>query len=110
MVKLNHRSCTCRIWDLEEISCSHALTVIRTLGLDPYYFASKYYFASTLALTYIVVVHSVGNHNEWSIVAMNDTILSPIVKHLEERPWKQRIPSIGVNWGNTTSSAIGVPL
>ena len=59
LVKLNYRSCTCRVWDFEEIPCSHTLVVIRTLGLDPYSFVSKNYFASILTSTYNGVVRSV---------------------------------------------------
>ena len=51
------------------------LVVIRALHLDPYSFVLKYYFASTLALTYNGVIRLDGNHNEWYIVAVNDTNL-----------------------------------
>ena len=57
-------------------------------------FVSKYYFASTLASIYNGVVRPVGNHNEWSIVAVKDTILALIVKYPVGRPQKQRIASI----------------
>ncbi|XP_050937736.1 uncharacterized protein LOC127148299 [Cucumis melo] len=95
LVKLNCNSCSCLFWDLEEISCAHALIVIRSLNLNPYAFVSQYYYATVLCATYGGLVRSIGNHTDWSVVEVNDNILPPIFRRPTGRPRKRRIPSIG---------------
>ncbi|KAL4035821.1 hypothetical protein IC575_004528 [Cucumis melo] len=80
LVKLNCNSCSCLFWDLEEISCAHALI---------------YYYATVLCATYGGLVRSIGNHTDWSVVEVNDNILPPIFRRPTGRPRKRRIPSIG---------------
>ena len=94
LVKLNCNSCTCLFWDLEEISCAHALLVIRSLNLDPYAFVSLHYYASVLSAVYCGLVHLIGNHTNWSVVEVNDNVLPLVYRRSAGRPRKRRIPSI----------------
>ena len=95
LVKLNCNSCSCLFWDLEEISCAHALIVIRSLNLNPYAFVSQYYYTTVLSATYGGLVRPIGNHTDWSVVEVNDNILPPVFRRPAGRPRKRRIPSIG---------------
>ncbi|TYK21187.1 MuDRA-like transposase [Cucumis melo var. makuwa] len=70
IVRLDCKSCTCRVWDLDEIPCAHALAVLR--GLRP-----------------------VGNHANWKSIGIENNILPPTFKRRAGRPRKQRILSIG---------------
>ncbi|XP_022155934.1 uncharacterized protein LOC111022933 [Momordica charantia] len=95
LVNLGSKSCTCRVWDLEEIPCAHALAVICWTDLNPYSYVSEYYLSSRLLFTYNGSIRPVGNHLDWGSVAIDVNVLPPIIKCPAGRPRKQRIPWIG---------------
>src|ERR1051325_6506521 len=94
-LNLDLGSCSCRLWDCLEISCSHCIAVLRMLNMDCYSFVSEYYLSKTLASTYNGSVHPVGVHSDWRAKSGNTIPLPPIVKRPAGRPKKQRILSIG---------------
>ncbi|XP_050936236.1 uncharacterized protein LOC127144368 [Cucumis melo] len=95
IVRLDCKSCTCRVWDLDEIPCAHALAVLRGRNMNTYSFVSKYFLSSTLISTYTGSVRPVGNHANWKSIGIENNILPPTFKRRAGRPRKQRILSIG---------------
>ena len=94
-MKLNVGCCSCRVWDVEEIPCAHALVVLRMLNLDTYSYVSEFYYRETLSATYNGCIQPVGSHFDWRVVDSVMKILPPVFKRQAGRPRKQRIPSVG---------------
>ncbi|TYK21283.1 MuDR family transposase [Cucumis melo var. makuwa] len=61
IVQLDCKSCTCRIWDLDEIPCAYALAVL---------------------------LRPVGNHANWKSIGIDMNILPPTFKRRAGRPRK----------------------
>uniref|UniRef100_A0A9I9E5S4 SWIM-type domain-containing protein n=1 Tax=Cucumis melo TaxID=3656 RepID=A0A9I9E5S4_CUCME len=95
IVKLNVGCCSCRVWNVEEIPCAHALDILRMLNLDTYSYVSKFYYRETLSATYNGCIQPVRSHFDLRVVDYVMTILPPVFKRQAGRPRKQRIPSIG---------------
>ncbi|KAL0560698.1 hypothetical protein IC582_001109 [Cucumis melo] len=95
IVWLDCKSCTCRVWDLDEIPCAHVLAVLCRRNMNTYSFVSKYFLSSTLISTYTGSVHLVENHANWKSIGIENNILPPTFKRRAGRPRKQRILSIG---------------
>ncbi|KAK3230306.1 hypothetical protein Dsin_002187 [Dipteronia sinensis] len=96
-VDLDECSCSCRQWDLDELSCSHAMAVARFKGVSINALASDLYTTGFLKHAYEMGVNPVPDPEFWDIP---DAILNRIVlpwkkKNLPGRPKKLRIPSVG---------------
>ena len=94
-MKLNVECCSCRVWDVEEIPCAHALAVPQMLNLDTYSYVSEFYYRETLSTTYNGSIQPVGSHFDWKVVDSVMKILPPVLKRQAGRPRKQRISYIG---------------
>ncbi|KAA0062291.1 hypothetical protein E5676_scaffold313G003560 [Cucumis melo var. makuwa] len=81
IVKLNVGCCSCRVWDIEEIPCAHALAVLRMLNLDTYSYVSKFYYRETLSATYNGC-QPVGSHFDWRVV---DFVMKIYLQSLNSR-------------------------
>ena len=103
-MKLDLGSCSCRVWDFNEISCAHALAILRKLNVDSYSYVSMYYHSITLSSTYTGCVRPVGVHLDWRVVDDKTKVLPPIIKHQTGRPKKQRILSIGESTNSSRCS------
>ncbi|KAK3204670.1 hypothetical protein Dsin_018716 [Dipteronia sinensis] len=94
-VDLDERSCSCRQWDLDELSCSHAMAVARFKCVSINALASEFYTTRFLKHAYEMGVNLVPDPEYWDIP---DAIRTRIVlpwkkKNLPRRPKKLRIPS-----------------
>ncbi|XP_050936277.1 uncharacterized protein LOC127144415 [Cucumis melo] len=94
IVKLNVGCCSCRVWDVEEIPCTHALAVLRMLNLDTYSYLSEFYYRETLSATYYGCIQLIGSHFDERVVDSVTKILPPVFKRQAGRPRKQRIPYV----------------
>ena len=79
ILKLNLRSCSCRVWNFNEIPCSHAHVVLQMLNLDTYFYVFDYYHSQTSLSTYLGCVRPVGVHSNWRVVNDNIGALPPIL-------------------------------
>ncbi|KAK3230158.1 hypothetical protein Dsin_002039 [Dipteronia sinensis] len=96
-VDLDERSCSCRQWDLDELSCSHAVAVARFKGVSINALASKFYTTGFLKHAYEMSVNPVPDPEYWDIpdAIRTLTLLPWKKKNLPGRPKKLRIPSAG---------------
>ncbi|KAK3212881.1 hypothetical protein Dsin_017587, partial [Dipteronia sinensis] len=96
-VDLDERSCSCRQWDLNELPCSHAITIARFKGVSINATASEFYTTGFLKHAYEMGVDLVPDPEYWDIpdVIRTCTILPWKKKNLLGRPKKLRIPSAG---------------
>ncbi|KAK1393578.1 hypothetical protein POM88_012634 [Heracleum sosnowskyi] len=89
-VSLKHRSCSCRVWDLTGMPCSHAVTAIQESRQHPVEFVAHWFTKETYMKTYSNYIKVIRGEEFWDDV-LGDTILPPvIVKKLKGRPKKQR--------------------
>ncbi|KAK3211355.1 hypothetical protein Dsin_016061 [Dipteronia sinensis] len=96
-VDLDEHSCSCRQWDLDESSCSHAMAVARPRfkGVSINALASEFYTTGFLKHAYEMGVNPVPDPEYWDIpVAIwTRTVLPWKKRNLPGRPKKLMIPS-----------------
>ncbi|XP_062111938.1 uncharacterized protein LOC133823287 [Humulus lupulus] len=67
IVDIAKKSCTCNKFDLDELLCEHAMTVIRKMNL-PYKKYCSYYFTKQAMLnTYNASIHPLGDPKTWRV-------------------------------------------
>ncbi|XP_073049412.1 uncharacterized protein [Primulina eburnea] len=57
VVNLSDRSCSCRVFQIEKITCAHAIAAIYGTKLDLYDFCSPYYSSQMWALSYADTIY-----------------------------------------------------
>ncbi|CAL2266180.1 unnamed protein product [Prunus armeniaca] len=110
LVHLQNRSCTCRKFDLEQLSCKHAIAVCQHSKLNPYSFASSYYTRATWAAAYAESIYLVPPEGTWVIPEnlKKVKILPPLSKVMLGRRKMQRIASKGEESCQKKCSRCGV--
>ena len=93
-VNLHNHSCTCRRFDLDHISCSHAIVACRYAHMSCYPLCSKDYTVNSLLSSYAESIHPPRHQRDWMIpVAVSSrVVLPPKTRRLAGRPRKERIP------------------
>ncbi|KAK3183210.1 hypothetical protein Dsin_030496 [Dipteronia sinensis] len=94
-VDLDVRYCSCRQWDLDELPCSHAMTVARFKGVSINALASNLYTTGFLKHAYEMGVNPNPDPEFWDIpdAIRNRIVLPWKKKNFPGRPKKLRIPS-----------------
>ncbi|XXG46450.1 hypothetical protein AAC387_Pa02g1296 [Persea americana] len=90
IVHLGCHSCTCRRWELLEISCSHAVAALKMRGLDPYDKCERWFTSDMYRRIYNFVIHGTRDMNQWD-VRIGSHVLPPHGKRQVGRPKKNRI-------------------
>ncbi|CAH9095972.1 unnamed protein product [Cuscuta epithymum] len=68
VVNLNHKTCTCGIFQLEQFVCAHAVVAIRVRPrLSCYDFISPFYSRDSWLSTWSVVVHPIVDPQSWLV-------------------------------------------
>ncbi|XP_022865557.1 uncharacterized protein LOC111385405 [Olea europaea var. sylvestris] len=95
VVDIEGRTCTCRMLQVDQLPCPHALAVIASVKMDPYEFCSYYYTREAYKSTYNETVFPVGNPNEWIVPKdfENIVVLPPNQKRSCGRPTEKRFRS-----------------
>ena len=105
-VDLQHKTCSCRKFDIDKYPCRHAIGAIikclkhdRPLQLsDMYDFISKYYFITLWAKAYRRTIYPVPHITHWMVpkeVAAAKCPLPPDYKKRKGRHQEKRHPSAG---------------
>ncbi|KAK3222501.1 hypothetical protein Dsin_009526 [Dipteronia sinensis] len=66
-IDLDERSCSCRQWDVDELSCSHAMAVARFEGVSINALASEFYTTGFLKHAYEMGVNPFSDPEYWDI-------------------------------------------
>ncbi|KAM6569939.1 hypothetical protein CsatB_017924 [Cannabis sativa] len=66
-VDLEKRTCTCNRFQIDEMPCGHAVTVMREMNMDPYTYCSDYYTKKNWLATYSGTVYPIGHQSEWEV-------------------------------------------
>ncbi|KAM3251136.1 hypothetical protein P3L10_005206 [Capsicum annuum] len=79
-VNINAKTCTCRVWDLQQLPCTHALAALRAQRLSNYgervyNVCSPYYSADFHKLAYSEIINPVHPEEQWDWV--RESIINP---------------------------------
>ncbi|XP_060217303.1 uncharacterized protein LOC132644715 [Lycium barbarum] len=92
IVNLDNKTCSCRMFQIDEIPCPHAWAVIKkkNLMVDDYCF--ELFKRHTVVKTYDVAVDPLPDEREWKIPTYisEDVVLPPRYKRPPGRPKKKR--------------------
>ncbi|XP_062080296.1 uncharacterized protein LOC133785050 [Humulus lupulus] len=93
IINLKERIRTCNRFQKDEMSCSHALAVMKEMNIDPYDYCSHYYTTKVWLETYDATVYSVGKQHHWELPDFfKDIIVLPSFERVKAvRPKKKRI-------------------
>jgi hypothetical protein len=111
VVDMRARSCTCRVFDLDELPCPHACAVGRKMNLrnlDEY--CSLMYRTETVLHAYAEPIMPVGLRHEWDVPEEVKQIVvePPQLRRPAGRPRSRRIPSTGERVRTRTCTRCGV--
>lgn len=97
VVNLEHRTCYCRQFQLDQFVCPHAVAACRERGLSVYDYVSPYYFKEKLQATYAGVVHPIGTEHGIQIPeeVKNRVVRKPVPNLKPGRPKTKRMLSTG---------------
>ncbi|XP_047258278.1 uncharacterized protein LOC124890493 [Capsicum annuum] len=98
-VNINVKTCTCRLWDLQQFPCTHALATLKAqrlpnYGERVYNVCSPYYSADFYKLAYSEIINSVPPEKKWDWVR-ESIINPPLVKRKKGPRKKKRVPTVG---------------
>ncbi|XP_022847669.1 uncharacterized protein LOC111370215 [Olea europaea var. sylvestris] len=95
VVDIEGHTRTCRMLQVDQLPCPHAVVVIASVKMDPYEFCSYYYTREAYKNTYNETVFPVGNPNEWIMPKdfENIVVLPPNQKQSCGRPTEKRFRS-----------------
>ncbi|KAH9794536.1 SWIM-type domain-containing protein [Citrus sinensis] len=97
IIDIYERTCSCRVFQLDQLVCVHAIAACLTVRVDYISLCSDYYSKDSLVMAYAEPVEPVGDMTDWDIseeiqeIRVNPPIEAP--PH-GRRP-ELRIPSIG---------------
>ncbi|XP_022867074.1 uncharacterized protein LOC111386828 [Olea europaea var. sylvestris] len=92
VVDIENRTCTCRMLQVDQLPCPHALAVFASMKIDPYEYCFYYYTSEAFRNTYQETIFPVGNPAEWTVP--NDVhdivVIAPNQKQSCGRPTEKR--------------------
>ncbi|KAK6158976.1 hypothetical protein DH2020_006290 [Rehmannia glutinosa] len=90
-IDLNARKCTCNVFQLDQLPCTHALAAARKVGMPRYELDSQFYTTEALIAAYAETIFLVGHVDFWNtpeeVSQLN--VLPPIMRPPSGRPRKQ---------------------
>ncbi|KAH6812957.1 hypothetical protein C2S51_021975 [Perilla frutescens var. frutescens] len=105
-VFLDRCICTCRLWELTGIPCSHAICAIKHAKQDPKAFISNWYHKLTYMASYEHVIEPMAGKLMGSYNGFEKVEPPPIVKSAG-RPRKNKIRAVNENRRGNTSGVLG---
>lgn len=108
-VDLEKRTCTCNVFQMDELPCPHALAHIKKFHLSAYSFCSEYFTKEKMLAAYAGTIFPMPSRSSWSIPAdiQNIVVLPPDDSPKVGRPRKERYRSIWEKGGTTSSVKCG---
>ncbi|KAK1369124.1 hypothetical protein POM88_035216 [Heracleum sosnowskyi] len=83
-VNLQQKTCSCRVWDLTRIPCSHAMTAIQESRQNPLDFVHSRYTKETYMKTYSYMFEVIKREEFWKDEMGDQVLPQVIVKKLKE--------------------------
>ncbi|KAH9754639.1 SWIM-type domain-containing protein [Citrus sinensis] len=97
LVDLQKRTCSCRVFQLDQLVCAHAIATCLTHRVDFINLCSDFYTTEFVAMAYVQPVEPVGDVADWEILdEIQEMQVYPPVETLPPGRRKEfRIPSAG---------------
>ena len=97
VVDLSRKTCSCRVFDLDHIPCTHAIAVIQKVNGNITDFMRKYYLFASWKESYKETIYPVPMKSEWIVPEeiLRMECYPPYVRRQVGRPRKKRILSEG---------------
>lgn len=89
-VNLRDGTCSCRVWELSGIPCSHAISAIHKMRKDPIDYVAHWFKKDTYMKTYSHCLEVLRGEPFWEDTLGDEILPPPIVKQLRGRPKRQR--------------------
>ena len=102
-----HRSCSCHMWRIEGIPCSHACAAIGRARLSPYHFCDPCFFTDMYKEAYNEFINPIPTFDKPATDPNEKAIRPPATKPMPGRRKKQRFRSKGRNYKMTCSRCHG---
>ncbi|KAK1402914.1 SWIM-type domain-containing protein [Heracleum sosnowskyi] len=67
IVNLAAKSCTCNRFQMDQLSCAHAIAVLKKVNHDPYEYCSSYYTKEAMIAAYTELVYRIGKKDTWKV-------------------------------------------
>ncbi|KAM3219017.1 hypothetical protein P3L10_023548 [Capsicum annuum] len=93
IIDLKSESCSCWRFQIDQISCAHAIAVLKSKHVKEFGpYCSDYYKPATLVKTYEVPSIPMPDRTDWNVPnsVAKEEVLPPIFKRLPGRPKKGR--------------------
>ncbi|XP_059289162.1 uncharacterized protein LOC132042648 [Lycium ferocissimum] len=92
IIDLKKKTCSCRMFQLDEIPCSHAWAVLKNKNLTADAYCSELFKPETVVNTYDVPVDPLPDETEWNVPKSisDEVVMPPIYKRPPGRPKKKR--------------------
>ncbi|XP_060202820.1 uncharacterized protein LOC132631236 [Lycium barbarum] len=92
IIDLKKKTCSCRMFQKDEIPCPHAWAVLKIKSLMPDEYCSDLFKPKTVIKTYDVPVDPLPDESEWNIPThiCDEVVLPPRYKRPPGRPKKKR--------------------
>ncbi|XP_059310258.1 uncharacterized protein LOC132061459 [Lycium ferocissimum] len=92
IIDLKKKTCSCRMFQLDEIPCSHAWAVLKNKNLTANAYCSEVFKPETVVNTYDVPVDPLPDETEWNVpkCISDEVVMPPIYKRPPGRPKKKR--------------------
>ena len=91
VVNMREFTCSCRLWQLNGIPCTHAIATINKNGQDVSDYVSHYYLRSTMSMLYENVLYPINGMDNWpKTSAVGFELAPPRMKRQRGQPKKLR--------------------
>ncbi|KAK2645358.1 hypothetical protein Ddye_020553 [Dipteronia dyeriana] len=110
IVDMEHSSCSCREWDLDDLSCIHAIAAATLKGMPINVLCSDFFTIGWMKQAYAMAVNPIPNPKAWDL---SDDVLNRVVlpwkkKHFTGRPKKNHKLQFGRNESNKHVGIVGI--
>ncbi|KAH9803703.1 SWIM-type domain-containing protein [Citrus sinensis] len=97
LVDLQKRTCSCRVFQLDQLVCAHAIAACLTHRVDFINLCSDFYTTESLAMAYAQPVEPVGDVADWEVPdeIQELQVYPPVEAPPPGRRKERRIPSAG---------------
>ncbi|XP_060202697.1 uncharacterized protein LOC132631112 [Lycium barbarum] len=92
IIDLKRKTCSCRMFQMDKIPCSHAWAVLKSKNLTADAYCSELFKPNTVVNTYDVLVDPLPDESEWNVPThiLEEVVLPPRYKRPPGRPEKKR--------------------
>ncbi|XP_060170388.1 uncharacterized protein LOC132601304 [Lycium barbarum] len=92
IIDLKRKTCSCRMFQMDEIPCSHAWAVLKSKNLTADAYCSELFKPNTVVNTYDVPIDPLPDESEWNVPThiLDEVVLPLRYKRPPGRPKKKR--------------------